>query len=167
MINRLILWLALAGMILTLHLWIQKSRGFDQGCLGLATHADVVIEKGCREVSELPGGHLFGVSNAAWGYAFYFTVALLAFGKIVSAPIWARRMHAASEVLTAVDVIRRDEGGLLHHYVLVAVFCRWLSGEGVAADDAEEAGWFDLDSIRHLSRSPDVERVAALALARA
>ncbi len=102
MINRLILWLALAGMILTLHLWIQKSRGFDQGCLGLATHADVVIEKGCREVSELPGGHLFGVSNAAWGYAFYFTVALLAFGKIVSAPIWARRMHAASEVLTAV-----------------------------------------------------------------
>lgn len=99
--QRLILWLALAGMVLTLHLWIQKSRGFDQGCLGLATHAEVVIEKGCREVSELPESHLFGVSNAAWGYAFYFVVALLAFGKIVSPVGWARRMHAASEALTA------------------------------------------------------------------
>jgi len=72
----------------------------------------------------------------------------------------------AGDVLTALDVIRRDEAGLLHHYILIAVFCRWLSGEAVAADDAEETGWFDLGEIRHLSRSTDVERVAAMALAR-
>jgi mutator protein MutT len=73
----------------------------------------------------------------------------------------------AGEVLTALDVIRHDHDGTLHHYVLVAVHCRWISGEGVAADDAEEAAWFDLKTIRGLDRSPDVERVAALALARA
>lgn len=71
------------------------------------------------------------------------------------------------EVLTALDVIRRDDSGLLHHYVLVAVLCRWSGGDGTAADDAEETGWFDLGAIRALERSADVERVAALALARA
>lgn len=73
----------------------------------------------------------------------------------------------AGEILTALDVIRHDRDGTLHHYVLIAVQCRWLSGEGTAADDAEEAAWFDLAAIRTLERSPDVERVATLALARA
>lgn len=70
------------------------------------------------------------------------------------------------EVLTAVDVIRRD-GDTLHHYVLVAVLCRWRGGEGVPASDAHEAAWFDLAAIAGLVKSPDVERVARLALARA
>ncbi len=69
------------------------------------------------------------------------------------------------EVLTAVDVIRRI-GETLHHYVLVAVLCRWTAGEGAAASDAEELGWFDLAAIRTLDKSPDVERVAELALRR-
>ena len=69
------------------------------------------------------------------------------------------------EVLTAVDVIRRD-GETLHHYLLVAVLCRWTAGEGAAASDAEEIGWFDLATLRALEKSPDVERVALLALAR-
>jgi 8-oxo-dGTP diphosphatase len=72
----------------------------------------------------------------------------------------------AIEVLTAVDVIRRD-GAILHHYVLIAVLCRWQHGEGAPASDAEETGWFDLDTIRTLDKSPDVERVAELAIARA
>lgn len=72
----------------------------------------------------------------------------------------------AVDVLTAVDVIRRD-GDTLHHYVLIAVLCRWQEGEGVAASDAHETGWFDLPAIATLEKSPDVERVARLALARA
>ncbi len=72
----------------------------------------------------------------------------------------------AIEVLTAVDVIRRDDD-VLHHYVLVAVLCRWQHGDGVPASDAHEAAWFDLAAIAGLEKSPDVERVAKLALARA
>ncbi len=68
-------------------------------------------------------------------------------------------------VLTAVDVIRR-EGDRRHHYVLIAVLCRWRSGEGAAASDAEEIGWFDLAAIPALEKSPDVERIADLALGR-
>jgi ADP-ribose pyrophosphatase YjhB (NUDIX family) len=69
------------------------------------------------------------------------------------------------EVLTAVDVIRRI-GETLHHYVLIAVLCRWTAGEGAPASDAHEIGWFDLATVRTLETSPDVERVAVLALAR-
>lgn len=94
-INRLILWIALAGMILALHLWIQKARGFDQGCFGFSKPA-VVADAGCREMSALLAGHLLGVSNAAWGYAFYFGLALLSFAKIVAPPTWSRRLHALS-----------------------------------------------------------------------
>jgi ADP-ribose pyrophosphatase YjhB (NUDIX family) len=72
----------------------------------------------------------------------------------------------AVEVLTAVDLVRR-ESEVLHHYVLIAVLCRWRHGEGVPASDAHETGWFDLAAIALLEKSPDVERVARLALARA
>jgi uncharacterized membrane protein len=96
-INRFILWLSLAGMVLALHLWIQKARDFDQGCLGLETHS-VPAEGGCEAVSELPASHLFGVSNAAWGYAFYFTLALISFAKIVAPSPWPVRLHRAGEI---------------------------------------------------------------------
>jgi len=72
----------------------------------------------------------------------------------------------AAEVLTALDVIRRD-GAILHHYVLIAVLCRWQRGEGAPASDAEEIGWFNLAEISALEKSPDVERVARMAMARA
>jgi ADP-ribose pyrophosphatase YjhB (NUDIX family) len=72
----------------------------------------------------------------------------------------------AVEVLTAVDVIRRERD-VVHHYVLIAVLCRWRHGDGAPASDAHETGWFDLAAIAGLDTSPDVERVAKLALGRA
>ena len=72
----------------------------------------------------------------------------------------------AVEMLTAVDVIRRERD-LSHHYVVIAVLCRWRQGEGVPACDAHEAGGFDLAAIAGLDTSPDVERVAKLAIERA
>ena len=71
----------------------------------------------------------------------------------------------AVEVLTAVDVIRRERE-TLHHFVLIAVLCRWRAGEGVPASDAHETAWFDLAGIAALEKSPDVERVARLAMER-
>lgn len=77
---------------------------------------------------------------------------------------------AGGEVLTALDSIHRGAGGRLdHHYVLVAVACRWVAGDGAAADDALECRWFELGEIRALgtAASRDVDRIAALALAAA
>lgn len=97
-LNRLILWASLLGMILAIHLWIQKARGFDQGCLGLDTHGIDVSEGGCVDAGLEASSHLFGVSNAAWGYAFYFGLALLWFGKIVTPTNWQRWLHRLGEI---------------------------------------------------------------------
>jgi 8-oxo-dGTP diphosphatase len=44
--------------------------------------------------------------------------------------------------LTVIDTIDRDqEGRVRFHYTLVAVRARWRSGEGIAADDADEVAW--------------------------
>ncbi|HEX6993233.1 MAG TPA: NUDIX hydrolase [Gammaproteobacteria bacterium] len=75
----------------------------------------------------------------------------------------------AGDVLTAIDVIdRADDGTLRHHFVLVAVACRWQAGEGHAADDALEARWFTLDEVRALGpgASDQVESLARLAMSR-
>ncbi len=61
----------------------------------------------------------------------------------------------------AADVIDADT-----HYVLVAVRMRYRSGEPVASDDADEAGWFPLDAMP-VPLLPDVARIAAEAVAKA
>lgn len=74
----------------------------------------------------------------------------------------------AGRVLTALDSIHRAAaGGLTYHYVLVAVLCRWLGGDGKAADDALETGWFTPAEVAALGEgaSADVAKVADLAVA--
>ncbi|ASC68348.1 MULTISPECIES: NUDIX hydrolase [Achromobacter] len=48
-------------------------------------------------------------------------------------------------VFDAVDVFDRDAAGALRrHFILIAVLCRWQSGEPVAGDDASDARWVPL-----------------------
>lgn len=71
---------------------------------------------------------------------------------------------APLKVFTAVDVFdREDDGTLRRHFILVAVLCRWISGEPVAGDDALEARWFPLEDLNQpsLALSLDVAEVAA------
>lgn len=98
MLNRLMLLIGLLGMALTIHLWIQKERGFDQGCWGIVSGRPAETGAGCtnkrlEEVSEL-----LGVSTAIWGYGFYCAVAGLALAKILLPARWAQRCHTASEL---------------------------------------------------------------------
>jgi 8-oxo-dGTP diphosphatase len=70
-------------------------------------------------------------------------------------------------VLTHVDVIGRgDDGAVLFHYVLLPVLADWVSGEGVAADDAAAVRWITLEEMRNgvVPLLPDVERIAREAL---
>ncbi len=74
----------------------------------------------------------------------------------------------ALRVFTAVDAFDRDEGGALRrHFILIAVLCRWISGEPVAGDDALEARWFALADLDEpdLALSLDVAQVARQAAA--
>ena len=73
------------------------------------------------------------------------------------------------ELLTVLDFIEHGgDGALAHHYAMITVLCRWVSGEGVAADDALEACWFGMDEIARLgpAASQRVEAIARLAMPR-
>jgi len=77
-----------------------------------------------------------------------------------------RVVGEAKEVLTTLDVLVRSEDGTLqHHYILIAVRCRWLSGHPVAGDDALEAQWFRIADLcpEKLAMSADVDVIARLA----
>ena len=69
----------------------------------------------------------------------------------------------ALRVFTAVDAFDRDESrGLRRHFILIAVLCRWISGEAIAGDDALEARWVRLGDLDRsdLALSLDVADVA-------
>lgn len=68
----------------------------------------------------------------------------------------------AGDVIGAIDVLERaSDGRLLHHFVLVALHCRWRSGEPEAADDAQDARWITLKEMETtLPLSRDVARLA-------
>ncbi|MYN12614.1 NUDIX domain-containing protein [Pusillimonas sp. TS35] len=74
----------------------------------------------------------------------------------------------ARQVVTAVEVLHRDEGGTaIWHYVLVVVLCDWLRGEPVAGDDAGDARWVPVDDMDSLPlvTSTDVAAIVRQAMA--
>lgn len=74
----------------------------------------------------------------------------------------------APRLITVLDFIEHDGAGTLaHHFAMIAVLCRWRSGEAVAADDALEARWFSPTEIAGLgaTASLKVAYLADLALA--
>lgn len=67
----------------------------------------------------------------------------------------------ARRIIDAVDVI--GEGAPPdHHYVLLAVLVDWRAGEPVAADDVDEAAWFDPKALPKVC-VPNLGRVLAAA----
>jgi 8-oxo-dGTP diphosphatase len=69
-------------------------------------------------------------------------------------------------VLPHLEVIGRENGAITSHYILLPVLADWVSGEGVAADDAADLRWLSPDEMRAgmLPLLPDVERIALEAL---
>jgi ADP-ribose pyrophosphatase YjhB (NUDIX family) len=54
----------------------------------------------------------------------------------------------ARQVFTAFDVFdENDDGTLRQHFILIAVLCRWVSGEPQGDDDASDACWFPVAGI--------------------
>ena len=78
-------------------------------------------------------------------------------------------VHAeAQDVITTLDILVPDPSGVVHqHYIMIAVRCRWISGEPIAGDDALEAGWFPVIDLEYdrLAMSADVDTIVRCAQA--
>ena len=67
-------------------------------------------------------------------------------------------------IAEVVDLIDRDEAGLVrHHYTVVDYAARWLSGKAVAGDDAAEVIWALPDDFERLELTPLALQVIAKA----
>lgn len=68
--------------------------------------------------------------------------------------------------LTNIDlIVRNEDGGLEFHFLLAAVFCEYVSGEPLGADDVSEAAWVPVDDVllRKIACSEHVDDVIRLA----
>lgn len=68
-------------------------------------------------------------------------------------------------VLEIFDAVTRDpDGRVIYHFLLVAVLCRWVTGEGIAGDDAAEIGWFSPGQLAGMPCAPNLLRLMEAAL---
>lgn len=83
----------------------------------------------------------------------------------------ARELHEETGVvatperyLTNLDIITRDGDGVVaHHFLLVAVLCRYERGTPVPSDDVSHAEWIEIARVATLDRSEHVEEMIGLA----
>ena len=76
-LERILFGLSLLGVLDVVHLYIQQRRGFEDGCLGVASLDAAESAFDCASVTAGPGSELLGVSNVTWGFGFYVFVAVL------------------------------------------------------------------------------------------
>lgn len=96
LLDRVMFALALLGVLVVVHLGIQQSRGFDQGCVGFLAPASVEGAFDCAAVLQSGAGTFLGLSNTAWGLIFYLGVALFSALLLVgkgSAVEWSARLR--------------------------------------------------------------------------
>ncbi len=79
LIDRLVFGLSVFGVLVTVHLWIQQGRGFDQGCWGFNPPQGGEQLFNCEAVVTSGAGSIMGISNVYWGMLFYGAMAVLGF----------------------------------------------------------------------------------------
>ena len=73
-----------------------------------------------------------------------------------------------SQLLGVFDRVVRDaDGKLLYHYVLIDFLCRRISGDSLAAGDADEARWFRRDEVGKLQLPKDTAEVIRMGFEKA
>lgn len=79
-LERTIFGLALLGVLDVVHLYLQKNRGFEGGCLGVTSLDSAAANEStfdCASVTSGLGSELFGISNVTWGFVFYLSLVVL------------------------------------------------------------------------------------------
>jgi protein-disulfide isomerase len=105
---RVIFGLALFGVLVVTHLWLQKAAGFAYGCAGVedlsvTNLAETMREEpGCATVTNSVYATFIGVSNLVWGLLFYGAVALL---RLAHAATGDDRLRLASLGLVTVTLL--------------------------------------------------------------
>ncbi len=58
------------------------------------------------------------------------------------------QVHAIPEkTFDVIEINEFDNSGEHHHFILVAVLCRYVSGDAIASDDAMDCKWMSIEEI--------------------
>jgi len=98
-LNLPIFLLALFGVLVVVHLWVQAQAGFAFGCTGAG---DAASGAGCAEVTTSIYSDFLGVSLLVWGGAFYGLLAALRAGIAALKPPTSDTLRTASLALVSV-----------------------------------------------------------------
>ncbi len=138
-IDGLLYVLALIGVIVTVHLWIQQEIvGFSQGCWGFnPPTGEAAATSDCAIVAQSDAGKLFGISNVNWGIGFYLVIAALGFLITRTAGDRMVTMKRARGVLIAIGFffsmyLSNYQYGLLQQGVIQEACKLCLVSAGVA-----------------------------------
>lgn len=106
-LRRVIVGVALLGVLVVTHLGLQQASGFANGCSGFAgvafSAADIGAEEaGCAAAASSEWASVFGVSNIVWGLLFYGLVTVL---RLVYAGTGDNRYRLASAGVVGVGVL--------------------------------------------------------------
>ncbi|WP_208638793.1 NUDIX hydrolase [Vibrio rhodolitus] len=71
----------------------------------------------------------------------------------------------AEKTFEVIEVNEFDATGKHHHFILLAVLCRYISGEAIASDDALDCKWMSFEQIQTEKNNliAHVARIATLA----
>ena len=80
MSERILFFLASLGVVLTIHIWIQRQKGYAEGCWG---SRKLLASSGCGALTQAPEPRLLGLPPVVLGFIFYACAALLSFSTAV------------------------------------------------------------------------------------
>ncbi len=92
-LNLPIFAVALFGVLVVVHLWLQQQADFAFGCTGAG---DAASGSGCAEVTTSIYSDFLGVSLLVWGGLFYLAVAALRLGVAATKPPLSETLRTAS-----------------------------------------------------------------------
>ena len=97
-LNLPIFLLALLGLLVVVHLWVQAQADFAQGCTGAG---DAASGAGCAAVTSSVYSEFLGISLLVWGGLFYVGLAALRAGVAAQRPPTSETLRTASFWLSA------------------------------------------------------------------
>lgn len=118
----LIFALGLFGVLVTIHLWIQQNRGFDQGCFGFTTSEAIEETFDCEAVVSSGAGQFIGISNVFWGLAFYLGVVGLSVLVAFAAGKTLKQLKIARASLITIGLLYSLYLAY-YQYVVINEFC--------------------------------------------
>jgi len=90
---------SLAGVVLAVHLWIQKERNFSNGCFGISVLQAAAQPGTCTDQRLDQFSQISGMPTVNLAFTLFSSLSMCAFGSLVLSPKWAKRSHFVGEAI--------------------------------------------------------------------